>query len=166
MLDHREPQRDELCVRNGREPLRHAHHEAIATGVGRGGEQLDAQPVHPLRLVERARVGQRRRSERGEERGRDEHEREEPALEPDAAQKARARRDTAAQARTPDQQVQRAERHEHEEQEDLGEKRDAVRGLVQILEQHQAGEGLQRAGRDERRDAGQRDEREAPGHIA
>ena len=115
-----------------------------------------------LGLIEGGPVRLRRRRERGEEPGGDQHAREERGLADDAAPELRGRCAAASHPRSPHQQIERSEPEQQGEQHDLREQRDAVRGLDEIFEEHQAIKRLQRPGRDDDRRGGEGSERKPP----
>ena len=96
MLDHREAERDALGIRDRIQPLRHPQDETVPSGIRRRQQQLHADAIDALRLVERCRVRLRGVCERGQERGRDQDRGEEPGLDADAEQQPGFRRDARA----------------------------------------------------------------------
>ena len=162
VLDHGEPESDLLRAGDRRQSLMDAQHVRVSAGAATRDEHLEPQTGHVLRRVVRRRRRLRRRRERGEHRGGDDDHDEDPGLGHRVADQGGARANPGPQSWTPAQQVERPDRERHQDEDDLHRQRDAVGGLVQIVDEHEPVEGLQHPGRDEQRRRDHRGHRETP----
>ena len=144
----------------------HAKHVSVPARLRARDEHLQPQPRDVLRLVVGRSGGLRRRREGREERGREDDDNEDRALGDGVAHEGRTRREARAQARSPPEQVQRADGEGGHEHRDLHREGDPVRGLVEIFDEHEAAQRLEDPRRHEEGDGDQRGEREPPDRPA
>ena len=127
-----------------------------------GGEQLQAEPGDMLGLV----VGRPGllcwRLCGGEERSGDDDDREDRAFRGGVADESGARATPRAQARPPAKEVERRDGERRDDEDDLHGERDAIRGLVEVVDQHEPIECLERPRGREQGHRNERGEREAP----
>ena len=161
MLDHREAERDLLRAGHRREPLMHAQYETVSTRLPCRDEHLETQSRDVLRLIEGRGRELRRRRERGEEGGRDEDHDEDRRLGHRVADERGPRAQSRAKPGTPAKEVEGSDDERDGDEDDLDRERDPVRRLVEVLDEHEPVEGLQRPRGDEDGDRDERREREA-----